>query len=221
MHEKSETHVKWAKKMSTERFTEAQGTRQGGVAGPLEYRQYVKPMVTQLEENCENDQIGGHPTNVVALADDIAPTSIGKHPREAIHRLQNMLYIVEDWGTQLHIKFGLHKCELLITAKPHLQSKVEDLLKTEPELLTFYGCPVTIVQEYYTHIGVPQAPNKQSTIAIDYRIARGVENCYTTQEVTRNSIKGSVQSQIDKSSKHITVQSSPMDWIHLKSTKQT
>ena len=110
MHSKSQTYVKWSGQSSKDCFLETQGTRQGGVAGPLEYKHYVNPMVTQLEDNCGLDKMGGHPTSVVGLADDIAPTSIGAHPREAIHNLQNLLKIVQDWGEQLHITFGVDKC---------------------------------------------------------------------------------------------------------------
>ena len=51
MHQKSATHIKWSGAISESTFPETQGTRQGGVAGPLEYRQYVNPMVKQLEES--------------------------------------------------------------------------------------------------------------------------------------------------------------------------
>ena len=134
--------------------------------------------------------MAGHPSSVVAVADDVAPTSRGSHPREAISNLQQLLYIVEDWGQQLHITFGVDKCRLLITAKPHKLKQVETLLAEEPELLTFYGLPVQQVEDSYIHIGVAQAPRKQSAVAVETRITKMTETCYMMQDVTRNSLLG-------------------------------
>ena len=102
-------------------------------------------MVSSLEENCGTDRMAGNPSSVVAVADDVAPTSMGNSPREAIHNLQNLLYIVEDWGRQLHITFGVDKCKLLISARKKKYEEVLNILNEEPEVLTFYGTPVSMV----------------------------------------------------------------------------
>ena len=190
MHKMSQTHIKWKSRISDDKFVEDQGTRQGGVAGPQEYKFYVNPMVSDLEKNCGDDRIAGHPSSVVAVADDVAPTSRGILPREALHNLQNLLNIVEDWGHQLHIKFGIEKCPFLISARKKKYRQVLDILKEEPEVLTFFGKPVSIVDSLYTHIGVPQAPIKQSAIVVDERIKKGQEISYMMQDVTKNALLG-------------------------------
>ena len=101
-------------------------------------------MVSDLEKNCVDDRMSGHPSGVVAVANDVAPTSRGTNPREALHNLQNLLHIVEDWGNQLHIQFGVDKCQLLVTARNKKLKKTLKILENEPEVLTFYDKPVTI-----------------------------------------------------------------------------
>ena len=123
----------------------------------------------------------------MAVADDVAPTSIVDTPREAIHRLQNFLYIVEDWGTQLHVEFGLHKCKLLITAKVHKLFQVEKLLAEDPGILTFYGTPVSLVVEPYPNIGVSR---NQSSTATSDRINKGIDTSYMLQDVTKIALLG-------------------------------
>ena len=64
-------------------------------------------MVSQLEQYAnEPDIISGVPTSCVAVADDVAPCATSDHPRDAIHQMQILLNVVEDHGTQLHMKFG-------------------------------------------------------------------------------------------------------------------
>ena len=74
-------------------------------------------MVLDLERNCGDDRMSGHPSGVVAVANDVAPTSRGTNPREALHNLQNLLHIVVDWGNQIHIQFGVDKFQILVTAR--------------------------------------------------------------------------------------------------------
>jgi hypothetical protein len=87
--------------------------------------------------------------------------------------------VVEEHGTQLHINFGKDKCKLLISGRPTKTEALSTILLEEPEALTFYGTPVTVVEEYYVHIGVPQAPKNQSK-TISYKV----------QGATKNSISG-------------------------------
>ena len=76
-------------------------------------------MIKELELACtEGDFMAGVPTTVVAVADDVAPSVTASSPREAIHKMQLLLNIVETHGTQLHMKFGVEKCKLLISARP-------------------------------------------------------------------------------------------------------
>ena len=71
------------------------------------------------------------------------------------------------------MKFGKEKWKLLISGWPNTIRKVQSLLKDEPELLTFYGTPVQTVEDQYVHIGVAQAPLRQSQVMADYRIEKG------------------------------------------------
>jgi hypothetical protein len=86
-------------------------------------------MVRDLEAACtDTDMIAGHPTSVVALADDCAPTTTDSEPRDVLHKMQILLNIVECHGSQLHMEFGVSKCKLLVTARPKKLKEVEQLL---------------------------------------------------------------------------------------------
>ena len=50
---------------------------------------------------------------VRAVADDTAPSTRDPLPRRALSAMQVLLYAVEDHGEQLHISFGIEKCQLL------------------------------------------------------------------------------------------------------------
>ena len=66
-----------------------------------EWKVYGNPMIKELEENAvEEDFINGAVTNVIAVADDFAPCAVGDSPREALHRMQILLNIVEVHGIQ-------------------------------------------------------------------------------------------------------------------------
>ena len=93
---------------------------------------------------------------------------------KALSHMQVLLYTVEDHAKQLHVDFGVEKCQLLITAKPAKLKETFDLLVSEPEVLTFYSQAIsTIVKgELYIHLGVVQAPYEQSKLAVNYRIAK-------------------------------------------------
>ena len=60
------------------------------------------------------------PTNCVTVADDVAPTVTGDSPREALHKMQILLNIVEAHGEQLFMSFGIEKCKLLISGRPKI-----------------------------------------------------------------------------------------------------
>ena len=67
-------------------------------------------MISQLEQCAkETDIISGVSTTCVAVVDDVAPCATADHPRDALHQMQHLLNIVEDHGTQLHMKFGSDK----------------------------------------------------------------------------------------------------------------
>ena len=100
--------------------------------------------------------------------------------------MQLLLNIVEDQGIQHHMEFGTDKCKLLIAARPGKLRAVETLLNDEPGILTFYGYPVTQVEESYIHIGVPQSPRHQSSNSVDYRITKGQNIGYKLQDSTKN-----------------------------------
>ena len=115
-------------------------------------------MIKNIEDSCtESDLVSNIPTNCVAVADDVAPTVTGDTPREALHKMQILLNIVQAHGEQLYMSFGVDNCKLLISGRPRKIKEVENLLRAEPQLLTFYGNPVSTVEDFYVHIGVPQA----------------------------------------------------------------
>ena len=99
--------------------------------------------------------------------------------------MQLLLHVVEDHGTQLHMKFGKDECRLLVSGRPKKIKSVLELLKIEPELLTFYGTPVQVVEEQYVHIGVPKATFKQSQVMADYRIEKAQNISYQLQGATK------------------------------------
>ena len=191
MHKNSKKVIKW-KGEKSEMFDEEKGLRQGGIGAAEEYKNYTGNMLHNIESMAGKDTLSGHPTSVVAVADDTAVSSRGINPREAISDLQVLLYATQDDGELLHTEFGAEKCQLLISAKPHKLRKTLKLLEDEPEILTFYGAPVTVIKpgEYYLHLGVPQAPVNQSKIAVDYRIKKGNDMFFSHQDVMKNSLQG-------------------------------
>ena len=143
MHANSETKIKWNGLITEKSIREKMGTRQGGKSASEEYKNYNNEMVRELERACTDTyMMAGHPTSVVALADG-APTVTDSAPREVLHKMQILINIVETHGSQLHMEFGVSKCKLLITARPKKLKEVEELLKSEPGILTFYGNPVS------------------------------------------------------------------------------
>ena len=191
MHSNAETHIKWNGLISETTIAELLGTRQGGKSASEEFKNYNNEMVRELEQACpDTDIMAGHPTSVVALADDCAPSVTDPEPREVLHKMQLLLNIVECHGKQLHMEFGVSKCKLLITARPKKLKQVEELLSSEPGILKFYDKPVSIVEQSYVHIGVPQAPRHQSKVLTDYRVAKGQTISYMLQHSTKNALKG-------------------------------
>ena len=76
-------------------------------------------MIKSIEDACtESDLVSNFPTNCVAVADDVAPTVTADTPREALHKMQILLNIVEAHGEQLYMSFGVDKCKLLISGRP-------------------------------------------------------------------------------------------------------
>ena len=168
LHNNSSTYVKWNGLITEEVIREGKGNRQGGLASADEWKLYNNEMISQLEKYAtEDDQISNVPTSCVAVADDVAPCATATQPRDALHQMQLLLNIVEDHGEQLHMKFGANKCKLLISGRCSKIKTVNTLLDEEPGLLTFYDSPVNRVEDYYVHIGVPQAAQNQSKVIVD------------------------------------------------------
>jgi hypothetical protein len=61
--------------------------------------------------------ISGVATICVAVANDVAPCATADHPRDALYQMQHLLNVVEDHGTQLHMKFGSDKCKLIVSGR--------------------------------------------------------------------------------------------------------
>ena len=156
LHKNATTHIKWNGNITKNVIKEAIGNRQGGYSSAEEWKVYGNPMIKDLEAHSnKEDFIAGVATNVIVIADDVAPCTMAESPREVIHRMQLLLNIVEVHGDQNHMEFGKDKCKLMITARPGKLRAVEELLKTEPGILTFYGLPVKQVEDFYIHIRVP------------------------------------------------------------------
>ena len=201
MHKNANKVVTW-KGARSESFDENRGTRQGSRAASEEYKSYNGPMLDTLESLCDmeglflagphNDVIAGHPTTVVAVADDTAPSTRDVLPRRALSHMQVLLYAVEDHAKQLHIEFGVEKCQLLVSAKRGKLNETIGILNNEPDILTFYGQPVTVIKpgEFYIHLGVVQAPTEQSRLAVDYRLSKGMEMVYLHQGSTKSALSG-------------------------------
>ena len=100
------------------------------------------------------------------------------------------MFRMELNSVQFHLQFGIQKCKLLITAKPYKLNQTEKILKSEPEILTFYDKPVTLVENYYVRLGVPQAPRQQSKILVDYRLEKAMSLVYLMQDATKNALLG-------------------------------
>ena len=88
----------------------------------------------------------------------------------------------------LFMSFGIEKYKLLISGRPKSIKAVEDLLESEPNLLTFFGNPVSTVKDCYVHIGVPQATKQQSQTAAKYRMSKGKDISYKLIDFTINSL---------------------------------
>ena len=148
-------------------------------------------MIKDIESACtESDMVSNLPTNCITVADDVAPTVTGDSPREALHKLQILLNIVEAHGEQLFMSFGIDKCKLLISGRQKKIKAVEALLKAEPTLLTFYVNPVSTVEDCYVHIGVPQSTRQQSQPAAKYRITKGKDISYKLPDSTKKILLG-------------------------------
>ena len=80
--------------------------------------------------------------------------------------MQILLNIVEVHVIQSNMEIGKAKCELLICARPAKLRAVEELLRDEPGILTFFDYPVNQVKDSYTQISVPQSPRHQSQNAV-------------------------------------------------------
>ena len=94
--------------MTTDSISEGKGNRQGGISSAEEWKIFNNEMIKDLENACkESDMVSNLPTNCVTVADDVASTVTGDSPREALHKLQTLLNIVEAHGEQLYIIIGL------------------------------------------------------------------------------------------------------------------
>ena len=93
----------------------------------------------------------------------LSSTVADSDPRDVLqlHKMRIMLNIVEIHGSQLHMKIGESKCKLLISLRPKMLKQVEELLSSEPDILTLYSKPISLVQETNTPIHVPQAARRK------------------------------------------------------------
>ena len=131
-----------------------------------------------------SDIMAGHPTSLVALANDCAPTTTDVNPQDVLHKMQLLLNIVECHGSQLHLEFGVSKCKLLITARPKKLKEVEKLLSTEPEILTFYGKQSPLFRTLIPTLGFlkPLSSNLRWWQTTGYRKERTCLICCNSQQ---------------------------------------
>ena len=74
LHRNATTHLKWNGKVTNDVIRESIGNRQGGYSSADEWKLYGNPMLKDLEEHSvAEDIIAGVATNVIAVADDVAP----------------------------------------------------------------------------------------------------------------------------------------------------
>ena len=169
LHKNATTHIKWNGQVSTDIIEESIGNRQGGYSSAEEWKVYGNPMIKDLERHGdEKDTIAGSITNVIAVADDVAPCAVGDQPRCVLHRMQILLNVVEVHATQCHMEFGKAKCELLICARPSKLRAVEELLRDEPGILTFFDYPVNQVKVHILTLVI------HSRLAINLKMQRTI-----------------------------------------------
>ena len=64
------------------------GTHQGGKSAAEEFYLYNNEIVRDLELACnKSEMMAGHPTSVLAVADDCAATVTDSDPREVLHKM--------------------------------------------------------------------------------------------------------------------------------------
>ena len=96
LHKNASSHIKWNGKISVNVIREAIGNRQWGYSSADKWKLYGNPMIKELEQHSvKEDIIAGSVTNVIAVADDVAPCAIAENPREVIHRMQLLLNVVK------------------------------------------------------------------------------------------------------------------------------
>ena len=100
LHGNATIHIKWNGRISTEVI-------QGGYSSAIK----------EIEDNA--DFIAGAVPNVILVADDVVPCAVVETPREAFHRMQILLNIVEVHGTQNHMEVGKDKCERAVNSLLH------------------------------------------------------------------------------------------------------
>ena len=147
----------------------------------------VNPNLLTLESLAGMDTMAGHPTSILCVADDETPSSSNPSPRIAISDMQVLLSAVETHGSDFHISYGVPKCKLLVSARPAKKKETLDILNSEPESLTFFNKPVSLVEDKYVHLGVPQALNNQSKTVMDYQLSKGMAMSYLMQPVNKNA----------------------------------
>ena len=102
-HQNSTTFMKWNGLYSVDHISEGKGNRQGGLASGEESNLYNNKMIQQLEEEAtQTNKISFIPTSCVAVADDVVPCTTAEHPLDALHNMQHLLNVVEDYCKQLH-----------------------------------------------------------------------------------------------------------------------
>ena len=100
-----------------------------------------------------------------------------------VWQLRTMLLHVQPLTTQVtyYNKCNTYSVSWRIMGHKKIKT-VQELLKAEPELITFYGSPIQTVEDHYVHIGVLQTVFKQSQAMADYRIEKG-RTCLTCYKV--------------------------------------
>jgi hypothetical protein len=137
-------------------FKVLQGTRQGGLSSPSDYKSYQLDLLDILSDAHSGFSIGAIPVPCPTVADDTILMS------DSIHALQAQLLLTGDYAVQERYKIQLAKTSVvpMNVAPPEL---FDTLCESQPWSLNSDQIPV---QEDFTHIGI-QRTNHHGAGSLD------------------------------------------------------
>ncbi len=162
------TQVRWRGQVS-EAIPIQQGVRQGGVQSPSLYKQFIDPLLRQLQKSGSGLSLGGIYLGAPTVADDVL--LLANSPLD----LQHMLDIVSEYSS-LH-RYNIHptKSEVCIfTREP-------DFL---PSLKSWdISDSVLPVSNTTTHLGITRGDLQTNDLIVDTRITQARRTCYALMSI--------------------------------------